>query len=90
MKVFYPGSMTGHHVIGRRSVNLVPGENNIPEYDLAMALIAQKIVQPVEDDYAVEVATATEPPAGAKEEDPDEVGKKNQSDQEEVGGQETD
>lgn len=63
MLVFYSGTMPGHHVIGKRSVRLVPGENKIADYDLAMALISQNIVHAVDDDMAHDVAAKRIKPA---------------------------
>lgn len=50
MKVVYPGDMKGHHVVGRKAVSLVPGENDVPD-QMGQALIDAGIVIPIEETH---------------------------------------
>lgn len=51
MKVFYPGTMTGYHSVGRKGTKLTPGVNDVAD-DLAFALLDQGIVEKVEYETA--------------------------------------
>ena len=59
--VYYGGTMTGYHSVGRQGVKLVPGENKV-HYELGQALIDAGIVVEVKEKpiYTEETESETE------------------------------